>query len=529
MQASYGGCQACRWCLTPPPGVLFNSTDDQNLQWGVGDCKDYCKGSECKCLKNQPPGSMVCYPIDFDSFPTGEISEPWQVVPDDPRDEIFYFHAVLAHGGVAVTLTLADACSGDSCAPPPPSAPLWRVGDRCLSCTDAAANHADAGNADIVPDWTLANTCELCNRPWRSTRRSRRLPPPFAPPQSPPSPCPPPLPSYPPPSLPPPSPLSPPLTPWTLILRQVSPSKFAAASKSDFLQNEDNPEANTFTNIGALDWSDERYREGGKYHFKAVWTSSTGAEQVVEWKQTSTPMESSPTGFEPMQVFDASRSNCAKLAGIGASGQTQCLVDGNGADDCWWNCFGAIDFLGGNNIPAHDRQKKKQSALYLFTTYEPPSPPPPSPLPSPPSPLLPSPSPPPPPSPPPSPLVTDPAACTLSQCCAVLYRGPRGVSASPCPSSALHHGATREALSFKQTRSVAQFGSTGSASQAPTRPSTPSSTRRCQAAPPLWAHTWIPHAAHRRPRPHHRHLRHYCRHRRRRRRHHRHHRHRRQT
>ena len=29
-------------------------------------------------------------PIDFDSFPTAEIAEPWEVAPDDPRDEVFH-------------------------------------------------------------------------------------------------------------------------------------------------------------------------------------------------------------------------------------------------------------------------------------------------------------------------------------------------------------------------------------------------------------------------------------------------------
>ena len=32
----------------------------------------------------------MCYPINFDNFPTAEIAEPWEVAPDDPRDEVFH-------------------------------------------------------------------------------------------------------------------------------------------------------------------------------------------------------------------------------------------------------------------------------------------------------------------------------------------------------------------------------------------------------------------------------------------------------
>lgn len=144
----------------------------------------------------------------------------------------------------------------------------------------------------------------------------------------------------PPPLAPPPSPLVP-VDPWFLILRQVTPSVFDATVKSTFRQNEDSPEADVFTNIGALNWTQPRYLDGsGKHYFKAIWISDDGNQQsTVEWKQSNSPLSSTLSGYEPIQVFDASRTGCEKLLGIGKSADPRCMVDGNGGNPCWWNCL----------------------------------------------------------------------------------------------------------------------------------------------------------------------------------------------
>ena len=193
--------------LVPPPGVIFNRSGesvgasptnswldldhDQNIPWGRKDC--VARGS--RCLLNQPPGSMVCYrgahtacparlchqcsvstdvaplstpqvcyPIEFNSYPPSEIAERWQVVTDDPTDEVYYSTIYLRTENWRFDgPRLADSC-GDACAPTTSTEVAWRVGDRCLSCESANANHQHTGDPNVLPDWTLAQTCTLCNR-----------------------------------------------------------------------------------------------------------------------------------------------------------------------------------------------------------------------------------------------------------------------------------------------------------------------------------------------------------------------------
>ena len=142
--------------LEPPPAVLFNTTDEQNIPWGVGDCVE--QGSTCLRAGTYPKGSFVCYSIDFDSFPSAEIAEPWEVAPDDPRDEVFYSTLYLK----------TESWHFDG--PPRAAAPKrqevapWRFGDACLSC-GLAQSILDNFSAVTVPTWTLDDTCELCSRP----------------------------------------------------------------------------------------------------------------------------------------------------------------------------------------------------------------------------------------------------------------------------------------------------------------------------------------------------------------------------
>ena len=85
-----------------------------------------------------PPAPLRPYalPTTHDS-PTPIL--PLQVVPDDPTDEVFYSTLYLrTESWTFDGPTLKDAC-GDSCKPSGGDAAQWRVGDRCLSCTDVRA------------------------------------------------------------------------------------------------------------------------------------------------------------------------------------------------------------------------------------------------------------------------------------------------------------------------------------------------------------------------------------------------------
>eukprot|EP00964_Phaeocystis_antarctica_P103979 scaffold69176_cov60-Phaeocystis_antarctica.AAC.1 len=153
---------------------------------------------------------------------------------------------------------------------------------------------------------------------------------------------------------------------WVLILRQTVPSTFALAAKTTFLENENNPQADTFTNMGLIQWADARYRVNGKLRFLAVWTRKTNGKTFeVEWEQANDPMTDQPTGYEKIRVQgedpskrgpdDSGKNAQQKLAGIAKSNTDKCMADGNGDGPGWWNCFGAIGPLTDGGIPSHNK------------------------------------------------------------------------------------------------------------------------------------------------------------------------------
>lgn len=177
--------------LETPPDVIFSSV--QNIPWGTNDCTR-------ECFANEPPGTKICYGLR--ELNARSVDSPWDIVDDDPTDEIFY--------STCFRLSFPWAFDGprceEYCETPLPLAP-WRFGEQCITCGDAER----AQNAS-VPDWTLADTCVMCHRPDIVRHAPPTPPPPPLPPTPPPPPSPPPAPISPPPSppsppLPPPSPM----------------------------------------------------------------------------------------------------------------------------------------------------------------------------------------------------------------------------------------------------------------------------------------------------------------------------------
>ena len=171
--------------LTPPSEVTFPG--EQNIPWGVLDCTR-------DCFANEPAGTSICYGLRETSLRA--VETPWDVIQDDPRDEVFYSTCYRK----AFPKTFDGPRCEDDCVAPPPYA-KWRFGDRCLSCDDALT----AANTSLPPDWSLADKCSMCIRPEIT---------PYEPPSPPPNPEPP-APPFPPPSPPalPPSPPPPPSPP----------------------------------------------------------------------------------------------------------------------------------------------------------------------------------------------------------------------------------------------------------------------------------------------------------------------------
>lgn len=152
------------WChgvnvvpLKAPPDVSDHVTWDvkpterwgANIPWGKGDCT-------FQCLDGNPEGSMLCYPLvyktpaDLDEIPVGD---KFDTVLDDPHDDTFYSTMFLK----------TDAWKFDL-PPSPPSKqfPMWRFGDKCVSCNDALHN---ANSSTALSIWKLAEKCEMCERP----------------------------------------------------------------------------------------------------------------------------------------------------------------------------------------------------------------------------------------------------------------------------------------------------------------------------------------------------------------------------
>ena len=165
----------------PADGHLaFNGTEDRNIPWGRGDCVTD-KGPNSRCLTpgTYPAGSLVCYPIKLSNKPTAEISERWDVSPDDPRDEVFYSTLYLrterwAFDGPRLEEAMATGGGGGGgAAAEETAAAPWLFGDQCLSCDDAEAIRSGF-DALTVASWEPADTCTLWARKSTPTLRRRR-------------------------------------------------------------------------------------------------------------------------------------------------------------------------------------------------------------------------------------------------------------------------------------------------------------------------------------------------------------------
>ena len=64
---------------------------------------------------------------------------------------------------------------------------------------------------------------------------------------------------------------------------------------------------------------DERYKVGGKLHFKLVWPNRAGKKNFNEWKQATNPILEPMrlvAGYEPVEVnFQASRLTSTRILG----------------------------------------------------------------------------------------------------------------------------------------------------------------------------------------------------------------------
>lgn len=151
---------------------------------------------------------------------------------------------------------------------------------------------------------------------------------------------------------------------WELIAYQVNAASnlFPAGTRDSYSYADD---GNRMMKIGDMDWSDSEYQLNGKYSMKIVWDDGV----TVEWSQTSTPMESTITGFEIISAPEQSATVAGTIdafEGLGRSNvANKCIIDGNGQKQHWWNCIGLISPFQDYFVPGYNLNSVGGFELYI--------------------------------------------------------------------------------------------------------------------------------------------------------------------
>ena len=164
---------------------------------------------------------------------------------------------------------------------------------------------------------------------------------------------------------------------WELIAKQVTPNTaFSQNSYSTLLENENDSSQSTFMSIGNLnkDFYDD---SSGKYKFKQVWggsqVESTGINKEVIWTQTSWLTDSTIQGFAEIGTSGYVFNTSSGFYGLGKSGNSQCVIDGNGGSGSWFNCAGAVSNWN-SAMPGPIGKAATSMYLYIWNPPEPAAP-----------------------------------------------------------------------------------------------------------------------------------------------------------
>ena len=150
---------------------------------------------------------------------------------------------------------------------------------------------------------------------------------------------------------------------WELIVNQVDARNnlFQNTAKTDFTHNQANPDSKSFMKIGSLDWN--KYRNANsQLEFKVQWSGGNAADAVYHWKQTSTPQESTISGYIPGVGAPTGASG---FIGLGRSEVSNCVVDGNGAGRDWYHCVGVVECHSPHCIPVDPGKTATDVQLWI--------------------------------------------------------------------------------------------------------------------------------------------------------------------
>ena len=152
------------------------------------------------------------------------------------------------------------------------------------------------------------------------------------------------------------------------------------SAKSTFLENQNDPTAATFMNIGALAQRD--YLDNGAYTLKVVYTDVNDAAgscndgaaldsevQELEWTQTNWITEATAGTYTPITQggLDQSPVEGCVFSGVSRSSDARTVLDGSGDHGNWFHSIGSnSEFYGG--IPAFKGGAAQAMSLYIKRT-----------------------------------------------------------------------------------------------------------------------------------------------------------------
>jgi hypothetical protein len=170
---------------------------------------------------------------------------------------------------------------------------------------------------------------------------------------------------------------------WELIAHHdVSGGFFSTGAKTTFLENQNDPTAATFMNIGALAQRD--YLDNGVYTLKLVYTDvDQGADscndgealnnEVQEWEWTQstwltevTSTISGYTAITPGTLDESPHPGCI-FSGLSRSSQARTILDGSGDHGNWFHSIGSNEQWN-NGIPAFKGGVAQTMSLYIKRT-----------------------------------------------------------------------------------------------------------------------------------------------------------------
>jgi hypothetical protein len=171
---------------------------------------------------------------------------------------------------------------------------------------------------------------------------------------------------------------------WELVAHHdVAGGWFSTGARATFLENQNDPTAATFMNIGALAQRD--FLNNGAFHLKLVFTGVENAAgqcndgpslgpdgvQEFEWTQTSWVTDAAVTGYSPITAdnLDESPQAGCVFHGVARSSQARTIFDGTPDHTNWFTSIGSnAEWNGG--IPAFKGGAAQGMSLYIKRTQE---------------------------------------------------------------------------------------------------------------------------------------------------------------